>query len=654
MRHLMHPRMRGPAAARSSPETYALAIALTVAAVGTHLALGYRVGGEPPIVVLVIPIIISAYVGGLGPGLVSTAIVAACSSHFVLRQPGITHGATAIDYERWISVVVTGILVSALTEALHRARRQAELALHGRRDSEERLREEHALLRALIDSVPDLIFFKDTDSVYLGCNKAFEAYAGVPEAAQIGKTDLEFTSRDVAEAYRRADREMLSSGKSWRGEEWIPFSGGGGSTFDTIKTPYCGPDGRVLGIVGISRDIADRKLAEEQMRVQSAALESAANGIVITDRSGTIQWVNAAFCRLTGHSSAEVIGQNPRLLRSGKHDATFYRNLWGTITSGQVWQGTLVNQRKDGTLYNEEMTITPFRTDGEVTHFIAIKQDVTERVRGEAARAALEAQLHQAQKLEALGTLAGGVAHDFNNILGAIIGNAALAAQDLEPRHPALESIEEIRKASRRAKDLVQSILEFSSQQSRQRSVVELRPLVEEAISFLRASLPASVDLASTFAPDTPAVLANATQIEQVLLNLCTNAWQALKDSKDLAGHIHVHLDGITLNGDAANTHPRLHAGRWARLTVTDNGTGMDRNTQQRIYEPFFTTKPPGQGTGLGLSVVYGIVKAQGGLIDVDSRPDTGTTFTVYLPASAADGEVEMPETPEREWHISS
>ena len=505
-------------------------------------------------------------------------------------------------------------------------RKQAEAAL---RASGEQLRRGHALLRALIDSIPDLIFFKDTESVYLGCNKAFEAYCGVPESALIGRTDLEFTSRDVAEQFRLADRTVLASGKAWRSEEWIPFKDGGGGFFDTVKTPYYGPEGEVLGLIGVSRNITERKQAEQRTHLQSAALESAANGIVIADRSGAILWVNAAFTNLTGYTAEEATGQNLKLLEFGTHDAAFYKNLWDTIGAGRVWRGEVVNRRKDGTLYTEDMTITPVRTDGEITHFIGIKQDIS-------ARKQLEDQLHLAQKMDALGTLAGGVAHDFNNILGAIIGNVDLAAQDVGPAHPAVESLDEIRKASHRAKELVQRILTFSRQQPQSLRVIALRPAVEETVKLLRASLPASVDLVATFADDTPLVIANPMQIEQVLLNLCTNAWQALKGA---VGRIDIRLDGVELDAEAARAQGNLSPGRWARLAVADTGCGMDAATRERIFEPFFTTKPPGQGTGLGLSVVHGIVNTHGGAITVDSHPGKGTTFNLYFPAATAPAE---------------
>ncbi|MBI5505075.1 MAG: response regulator [Deltaproteobacteria bacterium] len=379
-------------------------------------------------------------------------------------------------------------------------------------------------------------------------------------------------------------------------------------------------------LVRALRYAIERKRIEEQLLLQSTALAAVANAIAITDTEGRIGWVNAAFCRLTGYATEEVIGHNPReLIKSGKHDATFYKSMWDTILAGQVWRGETINRRQDGALYTELQTITPVRgADGKISNFIAVKDDIT-------ARLQLEDHLRLAQKMEALGTLAGGIAHDFNNILGAIIGNAQLARLDIGPDHPASESLDEIRKAGQRAKDLVQRILMFGRQRQQPQGVIELRPVVEEAVALLRATLPAGVELVTTFAADTPAVLADPTQIHQVLMNLCTNAWHALGGRN---GRIEIRLDGVTIDAEAARTDRNLRPGRFARLRVIDNGVGMDAATLERIFDPFFTTKPLGEGTGLGLSVVHGSVAAHGGAITVASHPGAGTTFTVYLPAA--------------------
>jgi signal transduction histidine kinase/ActR/RegA family two-component response regulator len=259
--------------------------------------------------------------------------------------------------------------------------------------------------------------------------------------------------------------------------------------------------------------------------------------------------------------------------------------------------------------------------------------DITDRVAAEEARARLEEQLRNAQKIEALGTLAAGVAHDFNNIIGTITGNTALAREDVGPGHKSLESLDEIYKASQRARHLVQQILTFSRRQPLQLENQPMRPLVEEAVRLLRATLPAAVELATSFADGPARVLADSTQIQQIVLNLCTNAWHALYER---FGRIEVGLDEIELDAAAVRDLPDLKPGAHVRLRVSDNGRGMDAATKERIFEPFFTTKPVGQGTGLGLAAVHGIVKTHHGAIAVETAPGKGTTFWVYLPVAAA------------------
>ncbi len=270
---------------------------------------------------------------------------------------------------------------------------------------------------------------------------------------------------------------------------------------------------------------------------------------------------------------------------------------------------------------------------GKPLRMVGTNADITQRKQAEAARDQLVSQLRESQKMEALGTLAGGVAHDFNNALAAILGNVELARQDVGPAHEALVSLEEIAKASRRAKDLVQQILSFGRRQKLERKVTSLGLVVVETARLLRATLPAMVSLNVNCEGDTPAVLADATQIKQVLLNLCTNALQAVQD-QGRPGVVDVRLDAwVQAQGEEPGAvRPR----RYARLTVRDNGPGMDEATRTRIFEPFFTTKPAGKGTGLGLSVVHGIVLAHEANIEVESIPGEGSAFRIYFPAAEA------------------
>lgn len=267
----------------------------------------------------------------------------------------------------------------------------------------------------------------------------------------------------------------------------------------------------------------------------------------------------------------------------------------------------------------------------------ALERELAQAARRAAHRQAeaelgrFEAQLHQAQKIESLGTLAGGIAHDFNNILGAILGNIDLALIDLEPHHPAQAALGEIQRASLRARDLVRQILTFSRRRPQQLENMALKPIVEETFRLLRATLPAGVELRQDLAEAPLYVHADATQLQQVLMNLCTNAWHALNDKP---GQIVIGLDAADI--DAVNARTRgLAPGAYAHLWVKDTGSGMDARTLERVFEPFFTTKSTGQGTGLGLSVVHGIVVAHHGDITVDTVLGEGSTFHIHLPATS-------------------
>jgi len=286
---------------------------------------------------------------------------------------------------------------------------------------------------------------------------------------------------------------------------------------------------------------------------------------------------------------------------------------------------------------------------GWATRMAGSLTDISARKQAEAARASLEAQLRESQKMEAIGTLAGGIAHDFNNILAAILGNAQLAREDANCDQPQVQnSLDEISKAGKRGRDLVQQILSFSRRQPSQRKRILLCPVIEEAVRLLRATLPARLTLAVECAADLPAVLADANQIVQVVVNLATNAMQAVGDAP---GQIRVKLDAVSLDAPLLEKHPALQAlhdkypGSALRLAVSDDGQGMDAATLERIFEPFFTTKPVGTGTGLGLSVVHGVVQAHDGAVVVESQLGRGTTFMVYLPAGATQPDERVADT---------
>ncbi|HKB56832.1 MAG TPA: response regulator, partial [Lacunisphaera sp.] len=286
--------------------------------------------------------------------------------------------------------------------------------------------------------------------------------------------------------------------------------------------------------------------------------------------------------------------------------------------------------RPDGSIRWIHDKAFPIRDQaGRVYRVVGTAEDITEHHQ-------MEAQFRQAQKMEAIGTLAGGIAHDFNNILGAIIGYAELTKMKLKDNPSASEYLGSLLQGAHRAAALVRQILAFSRQQQQQRSLVQLRHLVVEPLNLLRATIPSTIVFEAVLASDLPAVLADATQVHQVVMNLCTNAWHAMKDRP---GRLEVRLDRFDVDAHLAQGNPNLHVGPYVRLTVSDTGHGMDRATMERIFEPFFTTKPLGEGTGLGLSAVHGIMKSHDGAVTVYSQPGEGTTFHLYFPAQDAEAD---------------
>jgi PAS domain S-box-containing protein len=368
--------------------------------------------------------------------------------------------------------------------------------------------------------------------------------------------------------------------------------------------------------------------AEEQARIQSSALEAAANSIILTDKAGIILFANKAFCTMTGYSPEEVLGKTPAFLKSDKHDPDFFRELWKTILAGRVWQGELINRRKDGTLYNEEMTITPIKeTNGEISHFIAVKQDITKRKQ-------LKERLHQSQKMEAIGQLAGGIAHDFNNLLTVIHGNAQLVLMDeIGLKEENRQNLKEITDATERAADLTRQLLAFGRKQDIQFQPIVLNHVISNFTKLLKRVIGENVALKCHFAENLPSVNADVGMIEQILINLIVNA----RDAMPQGGSISIATEAVSIDAAYVETHPEAQPGEFVCIAVGDTGMGIYPEHLPRIFEPFFTTKEEGKGTGLGLATVYGIVKQHHGWIEVSSRLGTGTTFKIFLPAIACD-----------------
>ncbi len=382
--------------------------------------------------------------------------------------------------------------------------------------------------------------------------------------------------------------------------------------------------------IRIIRARKERDLVSSELRKLSAAVTQSPASVFITDLAGHIEYVNPMFIEMTGFAPEEVIGEHSRILKGEGTGSREYRELWQTIQVGEQWRGELHNRRRDGTLYWANVTISPIRNEqGEIAHFLAVEEDIDRHKQMIKEHEELEDQLRQSQKLETIGTLAGGIAHDFNNVLQAILGFAEIAVSDITENPSARSDVQEIIKAASRARDLVRQILTFSRQVQPERSFIDLRIAVAEATSLLRATLPSNIEIRQDVPHDIDLVFADMAQIHQVLMNLGTNARQAMKSA---GGLLELELTTTKISKSGSLKYPTLAPGRYARLVVRDTGVGMDTSTKEQMFNPFFTTKEVGEGTGLGLSVVHGIISNHGGVICVTSELGVGSTFEVLLP----------------------
>ncbi len=387
----------------------------------------------------------------------------------------------------------------------------------------------------------------------------------------------------------------------------------------------------------LEEELQKKERTEAKHKRLIMAVEQTGEAIVMTDIRGMIQFVNPAFERMTGYSRKEVVGQNMRILKSGEQDEQFYRNLWNTISNGKTWVGRMVNKRKDGILYTEGMTISPVcDASNRIIHYVAIKRDVTESLR-------LAAQFQKAQKMEYVSELAGSVAHDFNNMIGVIMGYTELVLNKIEPAaQPERAYLEEILKATKRSIDIIQKLLAFARRQSITPRVIDLNEIVDNMLRMLRRLIGEDIDLEWIPEANLWRINIDPAQVDQILANLLINARDAIAG----VGKITIETSKITLDETYCANHAGFTPGEFVMLAISDDGCGMDKESLKKVFEPFFTTKGERQGIGLGLATVYGIVKQNNGFINVYSEPGEGTTFKIYLPRHAADEAVDTLKGP--------
>jgi PAS domain S-box-containing protein len=735
----------------SRTRAYLLAILCSGATIALRLYCSQWFDNRLVLVMFVIPILLSAYWGGLGPGILSTAITTLSALYLFIPPRHTLVISRQVDLVQWLILVLVGIIISWLAERLLQFRRQTVQMLSEHRQAVSRFRQ-------IAETLPQLVWTTLPDGQPDYFSPQWLAYTGVPEQEQIGNgwiaqvhpDDRERVLARWQESVTHPDKDYLveyrirrhdgiyrwfdTRAVAFRDENGNVVKWFGSSTdiedrrqseirvheseerFRTvvesapdaifIQTKGCfayvnsaaiklfgardesqllgtpvlsrfHPDDRHAiqsriqtlnssrtavpqrcekllrcddttidvevsavpftyrgesGALVFARDITERRRAEEQLLLQGTALESAANAIAISDTRGTILWINPAFTLLTGYTREEMTGKNIRICRSGAHNEAFYSTIWSQILSGRVWHGEMLSKTKNGKIFTQEMTATPVTNNkGEITHLIAVFQDVTARKQVEEEHKKLEQQLFRSQKLDALGRLSGGIAHDFNNILTAISGHLRLVLETLPGDASERQSLLEIDKASRRAGDLVRRILAFSRNDQSEHQPLSLETIVTEAVNLLRAMVPAMVEIRTQFKPGLPSVIADPIQIHQIIMNLGSNATHAMGDK---GGLLEFSLSEIIIDAEQAKLFSDLSVGRFVLLTVSDHGCGMDKNTIEKIFDPFFTTKNVGEGTGLGLSVVHGIMKSYNGTINVYSQPGQGTAFRLYFPAT--------------------
>ncbi len=404
-----------------------------------------------------------------------------------------------------------------------------------------------------------------------------------------------------------------------------------GSIFDVeICCQYQPIEGGYL--VVFIRDITERKQSESKMHKLSSAIEQSPVSIMITDTKGMIEFVNPKFTKITGYSAEEAIGQNPRMLKSGLTPPETYQKVWSTIAAGKIWEGEFINKCKNGCIYYEHATISSLSdNNGDITHFMAIKEDITEKK-------SLFEQLAHSQKIESIGQLAGGLAHDLNNILSVVSGYVTLAQLGMDKEQEQFRYLDEVIRATSRAAALTHSLLAYSRKQEMNQQRQDLNLLITTVGSFISRIIRDNIIFTLSLAAEPLGVNVDMVQIEQVLLNLATNARDAMADG----GTFTIATTAGSMDERFIATHSYGTVGRYAVITVTDSGHGMDQETKRKVFDPFFTTKESGKGTGLGLAMVMGIIKQHGGFIDLQSEPGRGSVFQLYLPLVEAE-EVTVP-----------
>ena len=524
----------------------------------------------------------------------------------------------------------------ALTEAeSRRERKRAEYELQSAR----------AFLDSVINAIADPVFVKDDKRRFVLVNEALCAIAGRPRESLIGKNDDEMFPEEEAAVLRKTDDIVLDTGKENVNEESLTnFSSGEVRTIVTSKTCYIDPAGKKF-IVGVARDITDRKRAEEQLRIseekyrnifenmQDVYYETSLDGLIL-EISPSIEAISSGQYRQT-----DLIGQ--QMLDFYDDAQERERLITKLLETGSFSDFEILLRNRDGSLVPCSISAKLWRDDqGNPVKIIGSMRDTIERKKAETEREKLQAQLVQAQRMESVGRLAGGVAHDYNNMLSVILGYTEMAMEQVDPDGPIYDNLKEVYIAGKRSIDITSQLLAFARKQIVRPIVMDLNETVDEMLKMLRRLIGEDIDFAWEPAIGLWPVKMDPSQIDQILANLCVNARDAISD----IGKITIETQNVELDEQYCADHTGFVPGQFVMLAVSDNGCGMDKETREHIFEPFFTTKDIGKGTGLGLAMIYGIVKQNNGFVNVYSEPGIGTTFKVFLPRRSIETDEAITE----------
>jgi len=533
----------------------------------------------------------------------------------------------------------TGGIVGTLLDITER--KQMESLLEEQKDFSENLVQNLAIPAFVLNARHEVIIW----------NRACEELSGIAARDLLG-TRRHWSAFYLAEHatqadlvldgdYREADnrynplwqRSTLIPG-GMHGEGWCRNLQGLDGYLMFSSAPVRNRAGEVIAAIQTVEDISGRKRSEDQLRTLSCAVEQSPSIVVITDTAGTIEYVNRKFVEVTGYSREEAVGSNPRLLKAGTTPDEVYADLWRTVSAGKEWRGEFQNRKKGGEVYSETAIISPVQDErGIISHYIALKEDVTQQ-------RSLADALRHSQKMESLGTLTGGVAHDFNNILTAIIGYANLIQMKSAPADPCQRFAGQVVAAAEKAAVLTRGLLAYSRNQAMSPAHLDLNEVVGRVDRLLSRVLGEGIALSTELHPEPLRLFADSGQLEQMLMNLAVNARDAMPEG----GTLHISTEAVTLDEEFLKRRGFGTLGCYARLSVTDSGIGLDQATRERIFEPFFTTHKVGGGPGLGLSIVHGIVESHKGHIEVESTPGQGCVFRVYLPLVQPVVKVLVPE----------